>query len=307
MKHRHKPLPSGGTRTALALSMALLLLAAWPGAALGAETSPPLGWGDWKTTWNQPRPAGPWPAAQAVWQPDAPEGAPAQPTPQEEWVFVYDLWQLGISSLSGLGPISPIQGRREVLRHADEIKLWAPADLELLVAASIAHQASDFKDRPFGTDAIEEFWRKLIDDNISVGIAQLRRDEVATWAPYLDGADLLTPNLAIRVMIAKLKQTNSYILYRAPKIPDTDRYMLLALAQNTASADAMRSTVDFFVDVAQGDWAIMMTSERAQALDWQEQLRLVLLHINWLIEQGWPAPDGLDRYYWSRVAFTNPQ
>ncbi len=307
MEPEKPPTTWRGPRALLALMVAVGMATAWPGAALAAETSPPLGWGDWKTTWDRPRPAAPWPASQAVWQPDAPEGAPAQPAPQEEWVFIYDLWQLGLSSLSGLGPVSPIQGRRAVLEHADEIKLWAPEDLELLVAASIAHQASDFKDRPFGTDAIEEFWRKLIDDNISVGIAQLRRDEVATWAPYLDGADLLTPNLAIRVMIAKLKQTNTYILYRAPKIPDTDRYMLLALAQNTASADAMRSTIDFFVDVARGEWATMMTSERAQALDWQEQLRLVLLHMDWLIEQGWPAPDGLDRYYWSRVAFADPQ
>lgn len=296
------PTARRGSRALLALLAAIVVATAWPGASLAAEPAPPLGWGDWKVEWDQP-----WPAAHEAWQPDRAEDAPPGASAQEEWVFVYDLWQLGISSLSGLGPISPIQGRRAVLQHADEIRLWAPDDLELLVAASIAHQASDFKDRPFGTDAIEEFWRELIDDNISVGIAQLRRAEVATWAPYLDGADLLSPSLAIRVMVAKLKQANSYILYRDPKITDTDRYMLLALAQNTASTGAMRSTIDFFVDGAQGDWLVMMTSERARMLDWQEQLRLVLLHLDWLVEQGWPVPDGLDRYYWSRVAFANPQ
>jgi hypothetical protein len=305
MERTTKATATGRGTAALALLVAAAMLIAWPGAATAEEAPPALGWGNWVVVWDQPRPANAWPASDT--QPEAVTDADLPPAPQEEWVFVYDLWQLGISSLSGLGPISPIQGRREVLQHAEEIKQWAPDYLELLVAASIAHQASDFKDRPFGTDALESVWRALIDDNISVGIAQLRRDEIAAWAPYLRGVDLLTPEMAIRVMIAKLKQSDTYILYRHPKIPDTDRFMLLALAQNTASAAAMRSTVDFFVDVARGDWTTMITSERAKELDWQEQLRLVLVHLDWLIEQGWAAPDGLDRDYWSRIAFSEPQ
>lgn len=295
---------TGERRTGLALLTALVVLAALPAPWLAAAPAIPLGWGDWEIVWDRPRLR------------DAEElrrsGLGSPPTPgdvnpsdaSEEWVFVFDLWQWGISSLSGLGPISPIQGRREVLRYAEEIRSWAPDDLELLVAASIAHQASDFKDRPFGTDAVEAAWRALIDDNISVGIAQLRRGEVAHWAPYLQGVDLLSPEMAIFVMIAKLRQSNDYILYRHPKIPDTDRYMLLALAQNTSSSTTMRTTVDFFVDVADGDWMAMLASERAKEHDWQEQLRLVLLHVDWLIEQGWDVPEGLDREYWSLVAFS---
>lgn len=294
----------GGQRALLALLAASLIISSSPAPLRAGEPSTPLGWGDWVIVWDRPRPSEVRPARPtdpAAGSPDA--GARAANAP-EEWVFVYDLWQLGISSLSGLGPISPLQGRREVMRHADEIRQWAPDDLELLVAASIAHQASDFKDRPFGTDAVEAVWRALIDDNISVGIAQLRRDEVASWAPYLQGVDLLSPEMAIFVMIGKLRQSNDYILYRHPKIADTDRYMLLALAQNTSSSESMRSTVDFFVDVADGDWMTMLASARAKEYDWQEQLRLVQLHVDWLIDQGWPAPSGLDRDYWSRVAFS---
>lgn len=223
-----------------------------------------------------------------------------------EGVFTYDLWQWGISSLSGLGPISPIQGRRVVQAHAEEIKRWAPDDLELLVAASIAHQASDFKDRPFGTDALELVWRELVDNNISVGIAQLRQEEVVLWAPYLQGVDLLSPDAAIRIMTAKLSQTNSYILHNHPQVTTTDRLMLLALAQNAASGHTMRSTVDHFFESASADWAQMLSSERADELDWREQLRLVLLHAAWLVEQGWSLPEGLDLDFWSRVAFPEP-
>lgn len=221
-----------------------------------------------------------------------------------EWRFIYDFWQWGISSLSGLGPVSPIQGRRAVMANAEMIKKWAPDDLELLVAASIAHQASDFKDRPFGTDALEVVWRELVDDNISVGIAQLRHDEVVYWAPYLEDVDLLSPEAAIRVMTAKLMQTNSYILQVAPDVPVTDRMMLLALAQNAASYRMVRETVDYFFGPANRNWNAMLASERAKQRDWQEQLRLVLVHLNWLIEQGWRLPEGLDLQQWELAAFT---
>ncbi len=224
----------------------------------------------------------------------------------DDWVLTYHLWQWGISSLSGLGPISPIQGRREVLAHAEEIERWAPNDLELLVGASIAHQASDFKDRPFGTDALEWVWRELVDDNISIGIAQLRKEEVVLWAPYLHGVDLLLPDAAIRIMIAKLNRANSYILRTYPEVDATDRFMLLALAQNAASDSTIRTTVDYFFENASADWGEMLASERAKEMDWQEQLRLVLLHLVWLVEQGWAIPDGLDLDRWSGHAFSEP-
>ncbi len=297
---------TAGRRAIFLLLASSVIIASFPTPLQASEPSTPLGWGDWVIAWDRPRPSEGVVVEPAEPGTDASEVTAYEPNAPEEWVFVYDLWQLGISSLSGLGPISPIQGRREVMRHADEIKQWAPDDLEMLVAASIAHQASDFKDRPFGTDAVEVVWRALVDDNISVGIAQLRREEVAYWAPYLQGVDVLSPEMAIFVMIGKLRQSNDYILYRHPKVSDTDRFMLLSLAQNTSSSGMMRSTVDFYVDVADGDWMTMLASERAKEHDWQEQLRLVLLHVDWLIEQGWLAPVGLDREYWSRVAFSEP-
>ncbi|HSN73877.1 MAG TPA: hypothetical protein VL334_02155 [Anaerolineae bacterium] len=290
----------------LALLAASAVLTAWPRPLQAQDQTDVFLWGAWTVVSNQPSLSnttfvdGMGPYERAVDDPDSREEA------VEEWVFTYDLWQWGISSLSGLGPISPIQGRREVLAHAEEIKLWAPDDLELLVAASIAHQASDFKDRPFGTDALEAVWRTLVDDNISVGIAQLRQEEVVLWAPYLQGVDLLSPDAAIRIMTAKLSQTNSYILHNYPQVAASDRFMLLALAQNAAASTTMRNTVSTFFEVAGADWTEMLATEEAGEMDWQEQLRLVLLHAVWLVEQGWPLPDGLDLEFWSRIAFAEP-
>jgi len=296
----------GRLRAALVLFAASVLVMVAPPLLHAQDQAEFAGWGHWLVDLDQASRTdsasvgsiGPY--ERALGDPESEEVA------VEEWAFTYDLWQLGISSLSGLGPISPIQGRREVLAHTEEIKRWAPDDLELLVAASIAHQASDFKDRPFGTDALEAVWRALIDDNISVGIAQLRQREVVLWAPYLQGVDLLSPDAAIRIMTAKLSQTSSYILHNYPQVAATDRFMLLALAQNAAASTTMRSTVGTFFEVAGADWAEMLATEEAEAMDWQEQLRLVLLHAVWLVEQGWPIPDGLDLEFWSRIAFAEP-
>lgn len=252
---------------------------------------------------GSPGPALPQPAQPGAATVTEPEN---QQAGQNSWLFTYELWQQGISYLSALGPVAPIHGRKDVLLHAEEIKWWAPDDLELMVAASIAHQASDFKDRPFGTDMLEAVWRELVDDNISVGIAQLRREEVVYWAPQLRGLDLLTPEVAIRVMTAKLSQTNHYILENYPGVADTDRFMLLALAQNAASFSTVRNMVTYFFRIAQADWSRMLVGPRAEELRWREQLRLVLLHADWLVEQGWPAPAGLDLERWSRVAFSEP-
>jgi hypothetical protein len=296
----------GRLRAVLVLLAASGLVMVAPRLLHAQDQAESSGWGHWLVGLDQANRTGSafvgsmGPYERAMVDPESEEEA------VEEWVFTYDLWQLGVSSLSGLGPISPIQGRREVLAHAEEIKRWAPDDLELLVAAAIAHQASDFKDRPFGTDALEAVWRKLVDDNISVGIAQLRQEEVVLWAPYLQGVDLLSPDAAIRIMTAKLSQSNSYIFHNHPEAAATDRFMLLALAQNAASASTMRSTVEYFFEAAGADWAEMLASERAEKMDWQEQLRLVLLHTVWLMEQGWPLPDGLDLDFWSRIAFSEP-
>lgn len=294
-------------RAAIRWVAALTLLLATP-ATLQAQTTPGTShWGDWAMAWDRPLLSSATTTQATGGDAGAGEDAEGQPDAPGEWIFVYDLWQLGISSLSGLGPISPIQGRREVQQHADEIKQWAPDDLELLVAASIAHQASDFKDRPFGTDTLERVWRELVNDNISVGIAQLRRNEVIYWAPQLRNLDLLTPEVAIRVMTAKLSQTERYILRNYPDVSDTDRMMLLALAQNAASFATVRNTVDYFFRVAHGSWPVMLIGQRAQEQDWREQLRLVYLHAEWLTQQGWPAPATLDMDFWAEVAFSEPK
>lgn len=295
-----------GLRPALIMLLATAVLAAFPGPLQAQDQTGFLQWGEWTVVRNRAGP--PRLISTATTGPSERMLADAELVKEdvETWGFTYNLWQWGISSLSGLGPVSPIQGRREVLLHAQEIKRWAPDDLQLLVAASIAHQGSDFKDRPFGTDVLEEVWRELVDDNISVGIAQLRKGEVLLWAPYLQGIDLLAPDAAIRIMTAKLSQANTYILHNHPQVAATDRFMLLALAQNAASGSTIRRMVDIFFDVADSDWAEMLAIEQADEMDWQEQLRLVLLHTVWLVEQGWPLPDGLDLDYWSRSVFAEP-
>lgn len=261
-------------------------------------------WGHWSGAWRPTQPALPTP----VPTPEPKQSAEVlgEPQPAGDWQLTYELWQWGISYLSDLAPVAPIHGRADVLIHGDEIKRWAPDDLELLVAASIAHQASDFKDRPFGTDALEAIWREVVDDNISVGIAQLRSEEVIFWAPHLRGLDLLSPEVAIRVMTAKLSQASRIILAYQPNVSDTDRYMLLALVQNAASYTTMRNTISYFFNVAGADWGAMLQGERAEEQDWREQLRLVLVHLVWLTEEGWPVPPNLDVDYWSQVAFSEP-
>lgn len=297
-------------RSAWQAAAALLTIVALAGATIrplqaqGSQTA--ITWGNWKPAIQHPGPHLERAAAAPLNDELAdsqPAGAGQEESPQ--WMWVYGLWQWGISSLSSLGPISPIHGRIEVLTHADTIRRWAPDDLELIVAASIAHQASDFKDRPFGTDALELVWRELVDDNISVGIAQLRQAEVVHWAPYLDGSDLLSPETAIRIMAAKLSQANAYIVRHYPQVSDTDRCMLLALAQNTTSYAAMRSTVDHFFAAGE-DWYQMLVDDEDLQRNWRLQLRLVLVHVDWLVQQGWPLPEGLDLLYWSRIAFSEP-
>ena len=294
-------------RTVLALLIASGWATAAPASLQAQEQAAHFDRVNWAATTEQPSPS----YSVSPREAESPREDSTDDTedPMEtrtDGMLTYELWQWGISSLSDLGLISPIQGRREVLTHAEEIGRWAPPDLELMVAASIAHQASDFKDRPFGTDTLEIVWRELIDDNISVGIAQLRREEVIHWAPYLYGTDLLSPEAAIRIMAAKLSQANAYILRNHARVSDIDRLMLLALAQNTTSHRSMRNTVDYFFDTAEGNWSQMLDGDEDLQRNWRIQLRLVLIHVDWLVEQGWPLPDGLDLAYWSRSAFSAP-
>lgn len=219
----------------------------------------------------------------------------------EDWNARYKLWQESITYSSDVGAFA--HGRRDVMYNAALIRYWAPQSLELLVAASIAHQGSDIKDRPFGTDLVEEVWREYINANASVGIAQLRPEEVVYWAPSLIGQDLLQPDVAVRVMTAKLSKANRYILQTYGRVSETDRLMLLALIQNTSTEVTMRRTIDFFFQDAGQDWSKMLASDEAETRDWREQLRLILVHVDWLISAGWEQPADLDRDLWSQIAF----
>lgn len=237
----------------------------------------------------------------------AQEAARELSTPEDTtWQSTYQLWQEGISYSSALGAVAPAHGRRDVLTYAEAIHALASIDMELLVGASIAHQASDVRDRPFGTDLVEEFWLQYMNANASVGIAQLRPEEVSDWAPELVGQDLLAPEVAIRVMAAKLDKANQYILRTYPAVDPTDRYMLLAIVQNTSNQGAMHGTIDTFFKTARRDWDSMLNSAQGQRLSWRKQLRLVLVHADWLLEQGWHRPAGLDRDRWAAVAFSAP-
>lgn len=221
------------------------------------------------------------------------------------WRGRYELWQGGLTAYSGGDGTPLIHGREDVLAHAKVIRLLATKDLELILAASIAHQASDLKDRPFGSDLIEELWLTYVDPDASVGIAQLRPNEAMRWEPTLTERDLLTPTFAIRIMSAKLTEADRYLRSQHQETPPTDRYMLLALAQNTASPQAMHMTIDYFFGTAGRDWQQMLASELARQWDWQEQLRLVVLHWDWLVATGWLAPPGVDINLWRQIAFSS--
>lgn len=215
----------------------------------------------------------------------------------------YDLVQEPVSFFSAPGNTPFVHGRQDVLANGELIRRFAVKEMELIVAAAIAHQASDFKDRPFGADAVETFWLDNVNADASVGIAQLRASEVVYWAPELVGADLLDPEVAVRVMIAKLEKANHYIRRTYPGASVTDRIMLLALVQNDSSEIAMHNTVDAFFVTAGGDWETLLLLDEAKSRDWAEQLRLVLVQFDWLVSQGWQKPAGIDRGRWAQIAF----
>jgi len=220
-------------------------------------------------------------------------------------VLRYGVWQTAITYYSRLGWVSSplLHGRSDVVTNADLIRRYTPDHLELMVAASIAHQASDPKDRPYGTDAVEKVVG-LIDSDQSVGIAQLRPGEIEEWAPALAGRSRFEPDVAIRVMAAKLQDTERYILWQAMEYgstSQTSRFMLLALAQNCSESSQVRRTVDTFFGY-RGSWEEMLRDEQFGAL-WTEQLRLILVHVDWLTSQGWELPEGVDLDAWRQTAF----
>ena len=208
----------------------------------------------------------------------------------------YQVWKSGLSAISDIGLA---HGRKDVATYEMLIR-QAPESLQLIVAASIAHQASDPKDRPFGTDLLEKlFYRKLRPDG-SVGIAQLKPSELDRFG--LGGRDPLDPNVAVLGMTAKLLEADAYISTKSETVSNTDRLMLLALVQNTASHQQMMTVIDTFYSSAIQSWDTMLGTEYAKD-HWVEQSRLILLHIEYLVENGWTLPMGTDLDFWRSKAF----
>lgn len=54
------------------------------------------------------------------------------------------------------------------------------------------------------------------------------------------------------------------------------------------------------------DWLQMLADDEDLQRNWRLQLRLVLVHMDWLANQGWPLTENLDLIYWSRIAFSAP-
>lgn len=233
------------------------------------------------------------------------------PSGQVPWWLRYVWWQgwMNLASLPRpLGPIGSVaHGRMDVFWHGRDISTFAGSSFyELIVGASIAHQGSALE-RAWGADIPEELVRTLPNfSNMSMGPAQVRPSEIAEWAPHLRGKDVIDPDVGIEVTAKKIRATDDYILNHPGAeigIAITDRYMLMALAQNCSTRATMQRTIDTFFDVRM-KWSDML-SHRDYGEGWKEQLRFVALHIDWLAMWGWEVPTGLDMDYWRRTAFSD--
>jgi hypothetical protein len=66
----------------------------------------------------------------------------------------------------------------------------------------------------------------------------------------------------------------------------------------------MEKTVDTFFDEGRR-WDRAFESDYADKKDWKEQLRLIVLHIDYLLFHGWELPDGVDLNYMREQAFSD--
>ncbi len=198
-------------------------------------------------------------------------------------------------------PICLLHGRSDVLNNADLIRRVAaeyPAVAPVMVAAAIAEQASDVE-RIFGLDILEQTTLFLPGkENMSVGIAQIRPTEAVSLGIALDPMDLFDPEIAVRGMVAKYRVTNEHIdSNQNPGAPLslTERYMLLSLGQNSPGvAD------DFYA--AAGNWAVLLGQNNNARV-----MRYFLVHLDWLLANGWELPEDVDLDFWRKVAFSSPQ
>jgi hypothetical protein len=195
-------------------------------------------------------------------------------------------------------PICLLHGRSDVIDNAELILTIGERYAEIppiVVAAAIAEQASDVE-RVFGVDILEKTAMALPGkDDMSIGIAQLRPTEVISLG--LGTVDLFDPEIAVRGMYAKLRFANARIdLMQSEDAPlsATERTMLLSLAQNHLG------TVDEYFELG-GDW------DRLTAIDnYARIMRYFLVHLDWLVENGWELPPDIDLESWRRIVFSAP-
>ena len=192
-------------------------------------------------------------------------------------------------------------GRKEIIRYAEQISaLSTEYSVDAtMVAAAIAQQASDVE-RILG-DFSDELSEEV--GALSVGISQLHRTELKEFhakglLPSDIALDPYDPEVAIRGMAAKIQLNDEYLgamMAANPHIDvsPTDRWMLLALAQN----HGYKSTHDFFGE-AQGEWERMLALENYHLI-----LRYYVLHLDWLRENGWHIPDDVSLKSWKMLAF----
>jgi len=130
----------------------------------------------------------------------------------------------------------------------------------------------------------------------SKGIAQLRQGEIEQLVG--PGANPYDPTDAIGGMYAKLAQANAEISAQDPSIGMTDRYMLLAIRQNSNAGDP----IGYFFGEGNQNWSEMLNLKYGDS--WTFQLRQVLLQLEWLAAQeGWDLPEGVDLEQWKEIAF----
>jgi RHS repeat-associated protein len=223
------------------------------------------------------------------------------PSGRLPWKVNYWAWKASLDAVSAVGLA---HGRDDIKQNAGFITSFAREEHQLIVAASIAHQGSDILERPFGTNGIERAFR-LFKPNMSVGIAQLRPSEVEFYSPQTIGHDLQDPRIGVYVMADKIEFLDQYIQQSAGEtgrnISQTDRFMLISIAQNGGNVDAARRPIDYFFEGSGHGWRPMFLQNQ----DWQDTLRLVVLQIEWLLTQGYELPEGVNFEEMKKTAFTD--
>jgi RHS repeat-associated protein len=223
------------------------------------------------------------------------------PSGNRHWKTNHWIWK---TSLDVVSAVRWAHGREDVKQNVHFIASFAREEHQLIVAASIAHQASDVWERPFGTNGEERLLRFFRPD-MSVGIAQLRPGEIEFYSPGMTGHDLQDPRIGVFVMADKIEFVDQYIQQSAGErdrsLSQTDRFMLIAIAQNGGNVGAATRPIDYFFEDAGGGWRQMFLHKPG----WQETLRLVVLQIEWLLAQGWELPEGVNLEEMKETAFTD--